>query len=50
MTMMNYTFKAENGKTVTIYACDMEQARILAIARHGREFLWAKLTGATNKM
>lgn len=45
--MANYTFVTEKGETSTVYACDMEQARILAIARNGRDYLWAKLTRIT---
>lgn len=45
--MANYTFITEKGETATVYACDMDQARILAIARNGRDYLWAKLTKIT---
>lgn len=45
--MANYTFTLDNGETATVYACDMEQARILAMARNGRDYLWAKLTKIT---
>lgn len=47
--MMNYIFKTEKGETARVRACDAEQARILAIARHGRDYMWATLIGADNK-
>lgn len=47
--MMNYVFKTETGKTATVRACDKEQAKILAIVRYGREFLYSKCVGFNNK-
>ena len=48
--MMNYIFKTEKGETATTRACDKEQAKILAMARHGKDFMWATLIGINNKM
>lgn len=47
--MMNYIFRLDN-KTVTVRACDMRQARILAMAQYGREMYHAKLVKATNSI
>lgn len=47
--MMYYTFKTEKGNLARVRACDMKQAKILAIARHGRDFMWAKLISADNR-
>lgn len=47
--MMNYIFKTEKGETARVRACDAKQARILAIARHGKDYMWATLIGADNK-
>ncbi len=48
--MMNYTFKTEKGETATVRACDMKQAKILAIARHGRDFMWSKCVKMDNNI
>lgn len=47
--MMNYIFKTEKGEIARVRACDTEQARILAIASHGKDYIWATLIGADNK-
>lgn len=48
--MMSYIFKTKKGEIARVRACDMKQARILAIARYGKDYMWATLIGTDNKM
>ena len=48
--MMNYIFKSDSGKFATVRACDHRQAKILAVAYYGKDFLHSKCVGFNNKV
>lgn len=48
--MMTYTFKTTNGEIANVRACNMNHARILAMAFYGKHFYDAKLVKASNSL